>query len=533
MKNRIIFLIIGLLLSQLLACTVPMIEVRNSYEKGDKNNVASYLDHSDPMVVQEAIKLYISMGGCDYNVLNKNNSPNKDIRLSLAKNLKFCNTQESMNALLRLLKDTEPLVKKYAVESAADNDFCTSECMYLSRKLLNEGDNIVRLSAARALYKRFPVEARQAVTSSLLSKNFFVKKEAIETLTIFKNPKDVAYLAEFANDSDSTIRIAARMAAETITGQSISSEDLAKMNETRGQINQLGDDSEPNLKEKSNSAHKKKSITLGNDPSLADFGLHKSGKINKKAYAVVIGNRDYSSIDIPNVDYAIRDAQLMRKLFMDVMGIPEDNIKYVENAKSSDFNRIFGSANELKGLLFNLATPDSDVFIYYSGHGAPDTKNKDAYFVPVDSDINFIRLSGYPVKQLYKNIESLKARSVTVIIDSCFSGISHAGQIIGSASPVFVEVSNPDTIANEKIVVMTSSKADEISSWDNSKKHGLFTYYFVMGFKEAIANKDGVITIKEMEKYLSQKVPYAAKRLVNREQTPQVFGNKDRALLSK
>lgn len=533
MKTRISFFLISALLSQILACTVPMIEVRNSFEKGDKKDVASYIDNSDPMVVQEAIKLYISMGGCDSTVLNKYSNANKDIRLALAKNLKACNSKESMNALMYLLKDSEPLVKKYAIESAADNDHCTKECMYLIRKLLNEGDNFVRLSAARALYKRFPEEARQAVTTSLLSKNFYVKKEAIEAIAVFKNPKDVVYLAEFANDSDSTIRIAAMMAAEAITGHSFSPEELAKMNQPDNRSIKLDRQSNIILTEKTSYDNKKNKMVEENIPSLGDFGLSKSGKVNKKAYAVIIGNRDYSSIDIPNVDYAIRDAQIVKQVFRDVIGIEEENIYYIENAKSSDFNKIFGTAIEAKGLLYNWATHESDVFIYYSGHGAPDTNNKDAYFVPIDSDVNFIRLNGYPVKQLYKNLGELKARSVTVIIDSCFSGISQAGKIIGSASPVFVDVSNPYTVANENMVVITSAKNDEISSWDNNNKYSLFTYHFVMGFKEADVDNDGVITIKAMEKYLSQKVPYAAKRLVNREQTPQVFGNKERALVAK
>ncbi|MCI0473891.1 MAG: caspase family protein, partial [Ignavibacteria bacterium] len=183
--------------------------------------------------------------------------------------------------------------------------------------------------------------------------------------------------------------------------------------------------------------------------------------------------------------------------------------------------------------LFNWTVPESDVYIYYSGHGAPDMASKDAYFVPVDSDVNFIKLNGYPVKQLYKNLGNLNVKSVTVIIDACFSGISQAGKIISSASPVFVNVSDSYTAVGENMIVFTSSKSEEISSWDSKNKFGLFTYHFVNGFKEADNDGDGVITVSEMGRYLSQKVPYYARRSVNREQTPQVFGNKDKVLIIK
>ncbi len=223
----------------------------------------------------------------------------------------------------------------------------------------------------------------------------------------------------------------------------------------------------------------------------------------------------------------------MKQLFSDVIGVSEDNIKYVENAKSSEFNKIFGTATDAKGLLFNWTMPESDVYVYYSGHGAPDTSSKDAYFVPVDSDVNFIKLNGYPVKQLYKNLGSLNVKSITVIIDACFSGISQAGKIISAASPVFVDVSDSYDAIGTNMVVFTSSKSEEISSWDNKHKFGLFTYHFVRGFKEADANGDGFITVNEMERYLSEKVPYYARRSVNREQTPQVFGIKDIVLIKK
>jgi Caspase domain len=137
-------------------------------------------------------------------------------------------------------------------------------------------------------------------------------------------------------------------------------------------------------------------------------------------------------------------------------------------------------------------------------------------------------LSGYPIKQLYQNLETLNAESITVVLDACFSGLSNAGTITKSASPVFVNVANPFTDAQTNIAIISSSKTDEISTWDDRNRFGLFTYTFVKSLKEADTNHDGKITIKEIEAYLAQKVPHAARRLMNRDQHPQVFGTKSR-----
>ena len=62
------------------------------------------------------------------------------------------------------------------------------------------------------------------------------------------------------------------------------------------------------------------------------------------------------------------------------------------------------------------------MFIYYSGHGAPNTKTGDAYLVPYDGDPSFIEQTGYPLKKLYESLNKLQAKEIIVALDSCFSG---------------------------------------------------------------------------------------------------------------
>jgi len=136
------------------------------------------------------------------------------------------------------------------------------------------------------------------------------------------------------------------------------------------------------------------------------------------------------------------------------------------------------------------------------------------------------------VKELYKQMEEIKAKSVTIVIDACFSGKSEGDTpVIRSASPVFFDISNP--LLNVKNgVVFTSSTGKQVSSWYHKKQHGLFTYYFLQGLRgRADTNNDGQITVKELEKHISKNVPEQARILYNREQTPEVMGDKEAVLV--
>ena len=248
---------------------------------------------------------------------------------------------------------------------------------------------------------------------------------------------------------------------------------------------------------------------------------------NKYGIAVIIGNQNYKSKDVPNVDYAVSDARIVKKYAQKSLGFRPGNIIYLENATQAQFNSVFGVKDDCKARLHSyLRKNKSDVFVYYSGHGAPDVDTKTGYFVPVDCDPSTVRFNGYSLKTFYDNLAKLPARSITVVLDTCFSGGSEKGMLLKHASPVFIDVKNPLLIM-KNACVLTSSTGDQISSWYPAKKHGLYTYYFLKGLQgEADANKDRKVTGAELHNYLTDEVSYMARRLHMREQHPQIMGSK-------
>ncbi len=265
------------------------------------------------------------------------------------------------------------------------------------------------------------------------------------------------------------------------------------------------------------------------------FGAMPKGKgAGKYDVAVIIGNRNYKKTS--NVDYAINDALKMKEMVIKTMGFLPENIIYVEDATLSDFTEIFGSNQDLgKSKLFNFIKKDvSNVFVYYVGHGAPDIQEAKpkSYFVPVDADPQYIGSSGYRVQALYDNLAKLPAKSVTIVLDSCFSGNSPNGLLFKGISALVVVDKVPSMTANNALV-MTSTSENQVSSWYSEKQHSLFTYFFIEGMQGAAdKNGDGKVTAGELEEYLAENVPSLSKRLTGNLQQPVVTGSKSRILTS-
>ena len=278
----------------------------------------------------------------------------------------------------------------------------------------------------------------------------------------------------------------------------------------------------------------KKFQTNNNLDIDVDNNIPQTKTSNRNGIAIIIGNRDYQNKDIPKVEYAIRDARSVKKYIKDTLGYKEENITYIENASSGQFNALFGNKDNPNGKLSKIIEENkSEVFIYYSGHGAPDLDTKSSYFVPVDTEADSVAFNGYSLETFYNNLSKLKAKNITVIIDSCFSGASGDGKmIIKNASPLFIDVKNKFNLGSN-IDVLTSSSGKQISSWYAEKKHSLFTYYFLkaiqLGNKEdedninPDINRDNKLNLEEIYSYINTKVKKAANKIYGREQTPEII----------
>jgi len=209
------------------------------------------------------------------------------------------------------------------------------------------------------------------------------------------------------------------------------------------------------------------------------------------------------------------------------LGYKPENIIYRINQTSGDLRNIFGTRANPEGMLHRyIRDGESDVFIYYVGHGAPGPDGSSAYLVPVDAQADYIANNGYDLDHFYQVLTNLPARRITVVLDSCFSGDSAGGPLFKKISPAMLRDVRP-VREIENSVVFAGADKGQVATWYTQKRHSMFTYFFLKGLGGA-ADIDGnnVITSGELGDYLQKEVPYYAGREANRTQTPLVMGNR-------
>lgn len=249
--------------------------------------------------------------------------------------------------------------------------------------------------------------------------------------------------------------------------------------------------------------------------------------IAKDDIAIIFGNQDYKSKgqDIPNVPPARNDALAFEAYARSFLGVKKENIIHINNATSSDFERVFGNERSYKGEAFNwVREGKSNLYVYYSGHGAPG-EDGTAYLIPSDASGSMINLNGYPIDTLYVNLSKIPSKSTTVILESCFSGNSQSGAVITNASPVYMKAKNTNIPIN--LNVITAGSANQLASWTKDKKNGLFTYHYIKGMSgdadgPEYGNENGTVENWEIKAYLEDTVTYLAKRNYGRTQNVQI-----------
>lgn len=234
---------------------------------------------------------------------------------------------------------------------------------------------------------------------------------------------------------------------------------------------------------------------------------------NPSAFAVVIGVERYASL--PAAEFAERDAEAMRAHLM-ALGTPARNIYFLSGPLATRAKL----AQALNTWLPNRVKEDSTVFFFYSGHGAPDAQSGRAYLVPADGDPEDLESTAFPLRELYEKLGRLKARSVVVALDSCFSGAGGRSVLAKGTRPLVVSVE--EAVLPAAVVSLTASDKNQVSGTLEEQGHGAFTYYLLKGLAGAARTGTGAVTVRSLHGYLTPKVQDAA-RLQNRDQTPQLL----------
>ena len=227
-------------------------------------------------------------------------------------------------------------------------------------------------------------------------------------------------------------------------------------------------------------------------------------------FAVVIGNEDYKYVAA--VPFAARDAAIFAKYCRVTLGLPDDNIRLYTNATYGD---ILDAIDDIK-TISEVYNGDIRVIFYYAGHGVPDEATRNAYLLPVDARSQQLKTC-YPIEKLYAELGSLKAHSVTLLLDACFSGSQRGDGMLMSARGVALKPRTDEPKGN--MVAISAATGEETAYPYAEKRHGMFTYYLLSKLQES----GGDVTLGELCDYITTKVSQQSVKVNRKQQTPTVM----------
>ncbi|MFC1725513.1 caspase domain-containing protein, partial [candidate division KSB1 bacterium] len=260
------------------------------------------------------------------------------------------------------------------------------------------------------------------------------------------------------------------------------------------------------------------------DVTETDF-ISDWNKINR--YAVIIGVSDYKNPDIPDLSYAHKDAIDLYEFLASPKGgdFKKSNMKLLLNDNATTQN--------IRDALFNFlkrAKKEDIVYIYFSGHGAPENINPDnMYLITHDTDLQKVSSTAFPMWDIQTALaRHIQSERVIIITDACHSG--QVGEEIKTKSLKKQNLINRYLMELSKSksgrACLTASESGELSAesqgWGGG--HGVFTYFLLEALKgKADKDRNGIVSVKEVINYTFEKVVMETKG----RQHPDYAGNFD------
>lgn len=247
-------------------------------------------------------------------------------------------------------------------------------------------------------------------------------------------------------------------------------------------------------------------ITMESD---VDKDIPSNKTNNTNTVALIIANENYGHVS--KVESARHDGDVFARYCHETLGIPENQVLKYNDAT---LGNTLSAVNQLKNAVKAMG-PNTDVIVYYAGHGVPDENSKEAYMLPTDAD-PMVVASAYPLSKFYQDLSDLGAANVMVFMDACFSGANRGDGMLASARAVVLKAKAAAPKGN--MFVLSAADGNETALPWKEKNHGLFTYFLLKKLKESKGNA----SLQDISDYVRSEVSRIASLQLNKQQTPKM-----------
>lgn len=211
-------------------------------------------------------------------------------------------------------------------------------------------------------------------------------------------------------------------------------------------------------------------------------------------FALIIGINKYNNL--PNLEYAVNDAQAIEKILINNFKYKKDNIKTLLDEQATHDNIM----DEYYNLIKKTITNDS-VIIFFAGHGStyPSIDKDKGFLVPCDgTEERMNTLISWD--SLISDSELIKAKHIFFIMDACYSGLA---LLRGNPSKRFLK----DMVRRQARQVLTAGKADQMVKDSGAQtNNSIFTGYLLKALNGDAKTEQGVICASSVMNYVYNKV---------------------------
>ena len=242
-------------------------------------------------------------------------------------------------------------------------------------------------------------------------------------------------------------------------------------------------------------------------------------KTKPNAAALIIGVEEYQKTSAAT--FAKKDALFFKDFAQMSLGVPQENIKMLINVEASRSNILDTLVDWLPKFVEEKKT---DLYIFYSGHGLASEDGEDLFLLPSDGVPKILADTALLRNKIFDIIDKLNPKSVTVFLDTCYSGATRTNEFLVASRQIFIEPEEQEVPTN--FTVFSASAGKETAKILEEAEHGLFSYYLMKGLEgEADSNSDNQITNGELIAFINKNVSRQAN------QTPQLNGDPDQVLV--
>lgn len=249
-------------------------------------------------------------------------------------------------------------------------------------------------------------------------------------------------------------------------------------------------------------------------------GVKPGVKPTPRRYALVIGVSHYLHPAIPPLRFAAQDAEAMYRFLTAQAGFKPENANLLTEANATLANMW----HALDGLV-RSSLPEDTVLIYFAGHGTAEvaghSREADGltkYVVPYDGTPGALLSTGFPMDSFEQVFAHLRSQRVVLMLDICWSGA------IGGRTFQRVPLRG-GTLGDHFLERLTSSRGRAVLAAsgvnqncvepeDEGLRGGLFTHYLLRGMAgEADRDRNGIVTVRELHRFVEARVSLHARRL--------------------